>query len=1129
MSMAVSIHAWHESKYGCMLRFANSNTFAQIREMWEFYSLQPSNGQAFKHQQNELQAGLHRAKELRKKLVGDGKETRVLSGLRSTAPCSMGALADLPRMHQQYWQNGLSTETLGSRQYTNPMFGALSRKTILHYGTDPILGYHLATAYAPLTQDCPLKPPVTGISGIQKLLGAAQRQFRNWAESFRAVKARITIRLVCADALAFCHVLQNLYDNEESRTAHWYCDNWHYEPLILDAADYDCRSTAFNAPLQFDVIDTSNLVDHLGCLNLLAATSPLLAQTASSTISTEMLVQRQDNIEQHKQELLGGNIATVSLLFGLCPIQYWTKISAASSFEDQLLQTISKESSLRGGLGSQFRCVVTWKSAYFDDTPSPGASQQLRAFPLSFDAHELAELVFRVYLEMFQDENWASRFSQLTKGPARKPYETYTRASLTAILRLIQISGQVSWKTFMEHFGGLVVRDRSLNMGAHYAQELYLHLHMLGLFTSEAFSPSLAGLASNLEKSPLRAWKSIPPVLCVTMVVPNQRLGVFRDTLSGPLGDLSPVCHLMMQKDMSQNIFPDVQLGFGQVQPSGERNTDSFSVKVQDDGAGWDGKAPLVVSAMVPTWVVLQDASLSTEAVFALKSTPGALMTYSKHLGMLLEVYKAALAEESIFITRHRPNMTGPMSVCGGARRALEKGNVSSRESMGSEQQSIDHQTKVAFSASINSKTSLLSWLTTHVDILAEEVRESLLRGAKVEIEQLAPFAITIRIGSQAFGPFRLPVPIAMTGGKTRIARKSSYVEFVAAISSPEILSTRPECHHPLEIDNGQPVLRNLHYVSLDYLAQLDLQDAGKLSWLTPHLSSMFSAQERRDRDSNMSGNSNIHYSRLDFKDSLCSIFMRFAGVQSPKRYAMFGIDNRGGGGVHFLIFASSMLLDSSNQSVVLDAAVLPLRNELVPKLVPLITQVQNRGLISVVVDDDELLLWKYVLPALTERCRDWTHNVSCEYRQGNRRIPVSVTFGERVLCSCGEGKFPSDYQIDGQEKALWNQVSRYATRIAIPACFPVPFMERAVDKSLPRAATGIAMDNAMERMDQAAQSLKLNPDQCAVCGKKTAVGGGGLMKCAACKKVAYCSKDCQTKDWKGGHKAICKELRDIG
>ena len=30
-------------------------------------------------------------------------------------------------------------------------------------------------------------------------------------------------------------------------------------------------------------------------------------------------------------------------------------------------------------------------------------------------------------------------------------------------------------------------------------------------------------------------------------------------------------------------------------------------------------------------------------------------------------------------------------------------------------------------------------------------------------------------------------------------------------------------------------------------------------------------------------------------------------------------------------------------------------------------------------------------------------------------------------------------------------------------------------------------------------------------------------MKCAKCMQVTYCDKECQTRDWKQGHKKKCK------
>ena len=97
-----------------------------------------------------------------------------------------------------------------------------------------------------------------------------------------------------------------------------------------------------SAPVQFDVIDTSNLVDHLGVLNALAACVPLLTPQASSAISTEILVSRDENVESYTQGLLCGDLPSISLLFGLKPVQYWTNTTAFSTFDEAFMNSMAE-------------------------------------------------------------------------------------------------------------------------------------------------------------------------------------------------------------------------------------------------------------------------------------------------------------------------------------------------------------------------------------------------------------------------------------------------------------------------------------------------------------------------------------------------------------------------------------------------------------------------------------------------------------------------------------------------------------------------------------------------------------------------------------------------------------------
>lgn len=136
------------------------------------------------------------------------------------------------------------------------------------------------------------------------------------------------------------------------------------------------------------------------------------------------------------------------------------------------------------------------------------------------------------------------------------------------------------------------------------------------------------------------------------------------------------------------------------------------------------------------------------------------------------------------------------------------------------------------------------------------------------------------------------------------------------------------------------------------------------------------------------------------------------------------------------LIFMSSLRLDMSCQHVVLDVAVLPLSLDTIPKMVPLLNTIKQRGFVSITVDKSELLQWKHALPAMVERCCDWNHNPSCEYLTSGK-VPISVEFGQQPLCSCGRGRFPRSYKT--ALPGVWKEMSKHAVRAAIAPVFPYP------------------------------------------------------------------------------------------
>lgn len=258
----------------------------------------------------------------------------------------------------------------------------------------------------------------------------------------------------------------------------------------------------------------------------------------------------------------------------------------------------------------------------------------------------------------------------------------------------------------------------------------------------------------------------------------------------------------------------------------------------------------------------------------------------------------------------------------------------------------------------------------------------------------------------------------------------------------------------------------------------------------------MFSPQERQLRDLSMRpGASNHGDARTNFKDSLFSLFMHTSGLQG-RRASVFGLNNPSDGGIHVLIFTSRIRLDFSNHTVVLDAALLPLSDAIMPKLhSSLQTLTSGSEICNIRVNDDELQIWKQMLPSFVECCREWQHRPSCEY-VSLARIPLSLKNGESPICSCGNGKLPKEMSSD-----LPGIISKLAVRAAISPTFAF---------SLVGYDSSYWGESATEKKG----------GSCGSCGKGGA-DGVSLRKCSRCKEASYCSAACQRQDWKS-HKTTC-------
>lgn len=1024
--LAKSLESWHNGKYGHMLRFCNSSTMKRVRNVWNTYCFPKFDCPEHKSWAQHAASAIQRAMDSRNARVGSS--ANVLSEMRSAAPASIRAITDAPKLERHFWDHGTTDEepaSVSNTGHINPMF--VTDASTLHYGTDPLLGFHLVTAYSSLKKESPLQTKASREKQLPfKVVEAARVQFEAWVKAFRQTSVKKTvIRFFAGDAIHFSYALQ-LTNATKLKSTNIYHEPYHWDPIVLDDFTY---AKVGNQPVQFNVIDTSNLIDHLGSLNLLVAVAPLLCNSSSASLYTECLVHQESSQQNYIDNLLCGHFPTISTLMGLFPVEYWSNSSPHSSIDDMLLDSNYGASDLRDRGRKHIK--LTWKQSIAglaSDTTNTRAMLQLNEV-------ELARILYKMYLDMFPHENMQLLSSDFSPGfLSKQSMPRYHRGSFALVLRFLRNRIATNWNVMMSNLLDLIETESTVMMSLNYIQELYLYLHLYSVHTVATLSLPIQPDIS--RKGRLANWKEIPSILCVTLIVPREKVKVITEVDTREIG--TPIMQCLIQSSMSykskrwQNIFSVIQISFGNLSTTGTRYTDSFQVNIEEDQLRWRGTSPLLVSFLVPTWTLLlepQDAKIA----FGIQSTPDATRTFISALGVEMNIFETTLGDEkSVFFTRFAPNQKDDSSLML---------HPSSRISGPSTEKSGVNNT---ISANIDLATLKLTTLTCRLYMLSSDLQRALQSGGAVQTSQKSPCTFFETVGPNSIPiVFHFPAPVIRMKSRTRIARKSLYIEVEAPLADVTTWKDFPAYLYPVLLTRNIPILWNMSRLNLECLPIIDTSKKVEIQWLNTHIGGMFNTRERQLKAQATAATAKGDV-RFAFRDSLLTLFMLFTGLQGHKSH-ITTLNNPTGGGVHVIILVSSLKLDLSNRTVFLDCAMLPLTHKLMPQLGLFLRDFSGLEVCHIEVDTDEIQLWRQNLPAMVERCRSWSHQVCCEYRaQG--RIPLSIENGHQVICSCGNGKFPTDF-IDGIPH--WKSVSRYFVRAAISLCFSAAFSEQLVDLNI--------------------------------------------------------------------------------
>lgn len=268
------------------------------------------------------------------------------------------------------------------------------------------------------------------------------------------------------------------------------------------------------------------------------------------------------------------------------------------------------------------------------------------------------------------------------------------------------------------------------------------------------------------------------------------------------------------------------------------------------------------------------------------------------------------------------------------------------------------------------------------------------------------------------------------------------------------------------------------------------------------HISLSYSKSERSQLLDN--GLKRTPFNTAELKQTIANIFSKYMdNVQKAPVKRIFGIANCEPGLQTIIFFPSAMRNDLASGTFVLDCCVLFV-DAVIDKDAKFISSlIANLGdtLGLKMVDQEELFLWRKLLPFLAERCRTWSHEKMCQYNNRNSSSPDD--YMNSPFCSCGKGKPPQLFR----EVESFKPFIKYVTRCALSPLFPVGFHdEPAIDINFTKGSGALELDVKVAKIKMGCKS----------CGKST-----GLSRCGRCKKVHYCSPDCQKKDWKD-HKGIC-------
>jgi hypothetical protein len=407
---------------------------------------------------------------------------------------------------------------------------------------------------------------------------------------------------------------------------------------------------------------------------------------------------------------------------------------------------------------SQFPQSISWKfPSSFSAIPGTAHDIQISntVTRLVCDARKLAALLFSVYRNIFAGDN----MMLMKNSSPQSQSHHYTRNSFVALLGFIKAKVPNDWNKIIYSFMDFIASDASLRGWLHNHQDFLCQLHIANLFTID----SLRATFVESLRSPqdwFHGWKDVPPVVCVVLKVPRRNIKILEDM--DPNEILTPSLECQTSGSGTLTSHSSLQFVFGDIEGSNCKG--ESAVKILEDPRGWEGSSDLIVTFYMPSWILVNRDPKNVTIGLYFHASAASLW---KKLGMSLIIYSTTLTDsEHLQLVRERPGNIGELD----RLRAIT--SVPNRNA-------IEVWATVGFD--IDGKK--VSTLTMRHVIKAPNAQKSLSNLALVTMKSVSDSVLKVTFDGYKH-LFIYPFPVCGSQSKTRIARKSSYIEVRDCIHS---------------------------------------------------------------------------------------------------------------------------------------------------------------------------------------------------------------------------------------------------------------------------------------------------------------------------------------------------------